>query len=30
MDDAPERVRRVHRRIKPHYDHLYQHRIKRA
>lgn len=25
--DAPERVRRVHRRMKPHYDHLYQHRI---
>ncbi|MBT5571149.1 MAG: sulfotransferase family protein [Alphaproteobacteria bacterium] len=28
VDDAPERVRRVHRRMKPHYDHLYQHRIK--
>ena len=26
--DAPERVRRVHRRMKPHYDHLYQYRIK--
>ncbi|MEL6415607.1 MAG: sulfotransferase family protein [Pseudomonadota bacterium] len=25
--DAPERVQRVHRRMKPHYDHLYQHRI---
>ncbi|KAG1715156.1 hypothetical protein GQR58_000113 [Nymphon striatum] len=25
--DAPERVRRVHRRMKPHYDHLYQYRI---
>jgi hypothetical protein len=24
---APERVKRVHRRMKPHYDHLYQHRI---
>ena len=26
--EAPERVRRVHRRMKPHYDHLYQQRIK--
>lgn len=26
--DAPERVRRVHRRMKPHYNHLYQYRIK--
>ena len=26
--DAPERVRRVHRRMKPHYDHLYQHRLR--
>ena len=26
--DAPERVRRVHRRMKPHYDHLYKHRIR--
>jgi len=25
--DAPERVQRVHRRMKPHYDHLFQHRI---
>lgn len=25
--DAPERVQRVHRRMKPHYDHLYQHRL---
>ena len=25
---APERVQRVHRRMKPHYDHLYQHRLK--
>ena len=28
VSDAPERVRRVHRRMKPHYDHLYQYRIK--
>ena len=27
LDAAPERVRRVHRRMKPHYDHLYQHRM---
>lgn len=27
LEDAPERVRRVHRRMKPHYDHLYQYRI---
>ncbi len=26
--DAPDRVRRVHRRMKPHYDHLYQHRLR--
>ena len=25
---APDRVQRVHRRMKPHYDHLYQHRIR--
>ena len=25
--DAPVRVQRVHRRMKPHYDHLYAHRI---
>ncbi|MBC6405965.1 MAG: sulfotransferase family protein [Rhodospirillales bacterium] len=25
--DAPERVRRVHRRMKPHYDHLYRNRL---
>ena len=25
--DAPQRVKRVYRRMKPHYDHLYQHRI---
>lgn len=28
IDDAPTRVQRVHRRMKPHYDHLYQYRIK--
>jgi len=27
LSDAPERVQRVHRRMKPHYDHLYQHRL---
>ena len=27
VSDAPERVQQVHRRMKPHYDHLYQHRI---
>lgn len=27
VKDAPDRVRQVHRRMKPHYDHLYQHRI---
>ncbi|MEM1301192.1 MAG: hypothetical protein AAGH17_01315 [Pseudomonadota bacterium] len=26
--DAPERVRRVHRRMRPHDDHLLAHRIK--
>jgi hypothetical protein len=25
--DAPARVQQVHRRMKPHYDHLHQHRI---
>jgi hypothetical protein len=25
--DAPERVRQVYRRMKPHYDHLYRHRL---
>ncbi|WP_420861888.1 sulfotransferase family protein [Algirhabdus cladophorae] len=25
--EAPERVQRVHRRMKPHYDHLFQYRI---
>ena len=28
LDRAPERVRQVHRRMKPHYDHLYQHRLR--
>ena len=28
LDDAPDRVRQVHRRMKPHYDRLYAHRIK--
>ena len=28
LNDAPERVRRVHRRMKPHYDHLYHQRIR--
>jgi len=27
VEDAPTRVQRVHRRMKPHYDHLYAHRI---
>lgn len=27
IEKAPERVRRVHRRMKPHYDRLYRHRI---
>ena len=26
--DTPERVQRVHMRMKPHYEHLYRHRIK--
>ncbi len=26
--DAPARVRRVHRRMKPHYNHLYKHRFR--
>jgi hypothetical protein len=30
VKDSPERVRRVYRRMKLHYDHLYQHRIKPA
>ncbi len=28
LEDAPFRVQRVHKRMKPHYEHLYQHRIK--
>lgn len=28
IEAAPERVRRVHRRMQPHYEHLYQHRIR--
>ena len=28
ITEAPERVRRVHRRMRPHYDHLYQYRIR--
>ena len=28
VNDAPARVQQVHRRMKPHYDHLYQHRIR--
>ena len=28
LDSAPERVRRVHRRMQPHYQHLHQHRIR--
>jgi len=28
VNDAPERVQQVHRRMKPHYDHLHQHRIR--
>ena len=27
LADTPERVREVHARMKPHYDHLYEHRI---
>ena len=27
VSDAPERVRRVHRRMLPHYEHLYKHRL---
>ena len=26
--DAPERVKQVYRRMRPHYEHLYQHRLK--
>ena len=28
LDDAPDRVQQVHRRMKPHYDRLHAHRIK--
>ena len=28
VKDSPERVQQVHRRMKPHYDHLHQHRIR--
>lgn len=28
LDDLPERVKQVHRRMKPHYDRLYSHRIR--
>ena len=28
LDDAPDRVRQVHRRMKPHYDRLHAHRIR--
>ena len=28
VTDAPPRVQRVHRRMKPHYDHLFAHRIR--
>ena len=27
LEEAPERVRQVHRRMKPHHDHLFEHRI---
>ena len=27
LEDAPARVMRVHRRMRPHYDHLYAHRL---
>ena len=27
LSNTPERVQQVHRRMKPHYDHLYAHRI---
>ena len=26
--DAPERVKQVYRRMRPHYEHLYQYRLK--
>lgn len=27
LENTPERVQQVHRRMKPHYDHLYKHRL---
>ncbi|MBE1283901.1 MAG: sulfotransferase family protein [Rhodobacteraceae bacterium] len=27
IEEAPDRVKQVHRRMKPHYDHLYKHRL---
>ncbi len=30
LAEAPDRVREVHARMKPHYDHLYQHRIRQG
>ena len=27
IDDAPDRVKRVHRRMKPHYQRLFEHRL---
>jgi len=28
MDNLPDRVQQVHRRMKPHYDHMYQYRLR--
>ncbi|MBC6442742.1 MAG: sulfotransferase family protein [Rhodobacteraceae bacterium] len=28
LENTPERVRRIYRRMKPHYDHLFRHRIR--
>jgi hypothetical protein len=30
LEDTPERVRRVHRRMQPHYQHLFTHRLGQA
>jgi hypothetical protein len=30
LEDTPERVRRVHRRMQPHYQHLFVHRLGQA
>ena len=30
MDNLPDRVQQVHRRMKPHYDHMYQYRLRVA